>query len=228
MSAAPARAIVFDLDGTLIDSKADIAAAVNHTLSAHGYERLPEATIATYVGDGARLLVARAARLAVADPRVGALWSTFVEYYTTHAVERTTLMPHAREALQALSAFPLALCTNKPRAMTDVVLERLFSGVNFRVVVAGGDLPANKPDPSCLYLIADKLGVRAESLVVVGDGHQDIDCAHAASALSIALTGGFTSEERLRACRPTAVVSSLLEVVAVVSDLTRPASDSPP
>ena len=218
MSGARAGGIVFDLDGTLIDSKADIAAAVNHTLSEHRYERLPEATIATYVGDGARLLIARAARLPVADPRVNTLFSTFVDYYTAHAVERTTLIPGALETLDALSDFPLALCTNKPRAMTEIVLDRLLPDVPFRVVVAGGDLPENKPDPSCLHFIAEKLGVAASSLVVVGDGHQDIECAHAASARSIALTGGFTSEERLRACRPTAIVASLDEVVPVVRD----------
>lgn len=209
-------AVVFDLDGTLIDSRADIAAAANYALGVHGREPLDEAVVASFVGDGARWLVARAMGLSFDDPSVDPVLETFVEYYTDHAADRTTLMPGAAEALDALSDMPLAVCTNKPRAATGAVLRSLGIEHAFSVIVAGGDLPFKKPDPEPLLFIAERLEVAPESLIIVGDGVQDVQSARAIGARSIAVTGGFGSRAALEEAKPSALVDSLLEVVDVV------------
>ncbi|HEY3257204.1 MAG TPA: HAD-IA family hydrolase, partial [Polyangiaceae bacterium] len=166
--------VVFDLDGTLIDSRLDIASSANHALGAHGFATLSVGEISGYVGDGARLLLARAARLEPSAPALDALLATFIDYYQQHPTDHTLLLPGAQEALTQLSHLPLALCTNKPRAITDRVLAQLRLPVRFRVVVASGDLPKNKPDPLPLRYIGEQLGLSPVQLVMVGDGAQDI------------------------------------------------------
>ena len=144
----PVRGIVFDLDGTLVDSRRDIAEAANHALAKHGLAPLPHAELESFVGDGAPLLMARAARLAVEDERVRALVADFLDYYSEHPVDHTGLMPGAEQALTQLSSLPLAVCTNKPRRTTLAVLRGLALSERFAGVVAGDDLPQKKPDPA--------------------------------------------------------------------------------
>ena len=119
------RGAVFDLDGTLIDSRGDIAAACLHALAAHGFPTLPEATLLTYVGDGARPLLSRAAGIEPSDPRLDALYASFIAYYQAHPVVHTRLCDGAESALSKLSPLALALCTNKPRETTELVLAAL-------------------------------------------------------------------------------------------------------
>jgi len=204
--------IVFDLDGTLIDSRLDIANSANHALGAHGFPELSVSEISTYVGDGARLLLARAARLESNAPALDALLATFTEYYSEHPTDHTLLLPGAHEALAALAHLPLALCTNKPRAITNRVLANLRLPVTFRAVVAGGDLPKNKPDPLPLQHIARVLGLSTAELVMVGDGAQDVLCAKAAGAHSVGVEGGMQGRDLLLASAPELLLQSLNEL----------------
>ena len=204
--------IVFDLDGTLIDSKQDIAAAANHALTAHGLKPLSLAEISSYVGDGARLLLSRAARLQAEDARLDALLHSFLDYYAAHPTDHTLLLPGAHEALAQLGHLPLALCTNKPRSITDAVLRNLRLPTPFQVVVAGGDLPKNKPDPLPLQHIAQHLGLSTSELVMVGDGSQDVLCAKAAGAHSVGVEGGMQGRDLLIAAEPDLLLRSLSEL----------------
>jgi 2-phosphoglycolate phosphatase len=219
----PARAVVFDLDGTLVDSLADIASATNHTLATHGRAQLAESEIAGYVGDGARLLLARAARLEPTAAELDQMLRTFLDYYTAHAAERTVLAAGAREALAALagSSFPLALLTNKPRETTSALLTALRLEATFSVVIAGGDLAAQKPDPLPLRQIAQRLGLAPGELVMVGDSPQDVDCGRAAGARTVGVLGGIAARERLLATRPDAVLDSLAELPALIARWAR-------
>lgn len=210
------RAIVFDLDGTLVDSLDDIAAATNHALELHRRSALGRQEIASYVGDGARLLIARAARLDEKATEIEPLLASFIDYYTAHASDHTRLAPGAEHALAALSRLPLAIVTNKPRATTDALLAGLGIGSRFSVVVAGGDLEKSKPDPLPLFHVAQRLGISATELVMVGDGPQDIEAGRAAGARTVGVLG-IASRERLLAAAPDALIETLAELPDLVA-----------
>jgi phosphoglycolate phosphatase len=212
-------AIAFDLDGTLVDSRRDIAAAANHVRESAGLERLSEDTVASFVGDGAKRLVAGVLGMDLDDARLAEHLEAFVAYYTAHPVAHTTLMPGAIESLEALSAYPLALCTNKVRRTTDAVLEALGLARYFRVIVAGGDVAHSKPHPLPLEHIARALDVPTQALVMVGDGPQDVECGHAVGAHTVGLEGGILPIERLLASKPHTMLRSLHELPALVETL---------
>jgi len=204
----PVAGVVFDLDGTLVDSCEDIAQAANFCLAAAGFPPRSSAEIQTFIGDGSRLLLARASGLEATDERLDEMLERFFVYYTAHAVDHTRLLPGAREVLVALSHLPRALCTNKPRVTTLALLEGLGIDALFDVVVAAGDVPHNKPHPAPLLRASELLGVPCERLVLVGDGPQDVECARAAGARSIGITEAIIVPlERLRAAGPDALIA---------------------
>lgn len=199
--------VVFDLDGTLVDSREDIAQAANYCLAAAGLPPRTTAEIQAFIGDGSRLLLARASGLDAPDPRLDEMLERFFVYYTAHAVDHTQLLPGAREALAALAHLPRALCTNKPRVTTLALLEGLGIDASFDAVVAAGDVPHHKPHPAPLLRASELLGVPSQRLVLVGDGPQDVECARAAGARSIGITEAvIVPLERLSAARPDALV----------------------
>jgi phosphoglycolate phosphatase len=215
------RGVVFDLDGTLIDSRRDIAEAANHSLERAGLTRLPHAEIESYVGDGAPLLLARAARLDVKDLKLTPMVADFLDYYEKHPVDHTRLMPGALEALDALAGLPLAVCTNKPRRTSVVVLRELGLTARFQALVAGDDLPQRKPDPAPVHESARLLGTTAASVVMVGDGPQAVLSGRAAGARTIGVRGGIQAFERLAAASPDLVIDTLAELTDALSRLAR-------
>lgn len=208
-------ALIFDLDGTLIDSRLDIAAACNHALITGGRSPLPAEVIGGYVGDGARALLARAFDVAPEATELESALERFTAYYAEHAVEHTTLMPGAREALVALSDLPLALVTNKPRALTLRILEALELSAFFTIVVAGGDGPL-KPDPAPILAASAALRAKPADTWVVGDGTQDIAAGRAAGCLTVAILGGFHDEAPLRDVAPDVILRSLDQLAPLV------------
>jgi phosphoglycolate phosphatase len=214
----PARVggVVFDLDGTLVDSAEDIARAANYCLVGAGLEPLETEQIKDFIGDGSRLLLARASGLDPSDPLLDEMLERFFVYYTAHAVDHTRLLPGAREVLAALAHLPRALCTNKPRVTTLALLEGLSIDGDFDVVVAAGDVPQHKPHPAPLERVSELLGVPCARLVFVGDGPQDVACARAAGARSIGISEAvIVPLERLRAAGPDALVA-LADVPALI------------
>jgi phosphoglycolate phosphatase len=208
------RALAFDLDGTLVDSRRDIAAACNHVLVQAGRPPLDLAVIVGFVGDGVRQLLARAFGLPVDDANLDALVEELVRYYAAHPVVHTTWMPGALATLDAVADAPLALLTNKARDVTVAVLDALGARDRFAFVYAGGDGHL-KPHPEPVTATARALGVPADSLWVVGDGAQDIQAARAAGATAIAVLGGFTPEARLREAGPDALLASLSDLAGL-------------
>ena len=214
---ASVRGLVFDLDGTLIDSALDIAAACNHTLEQSGREPRRLEEIRTFVGDGARALLARAAELPNDAPELDGLLAVFLSYYTAHPTTHTRLLPGAREALAQFPDCRIALCTNKPRVTTAAVLAGLGLAGAFEVVMAGGDLPEKKPDPAPLLRIAAQLRLSPAELVMIGDGPQDVECARAAGARSVGVENGIADRARLHAARPDALIATLHELAALLA-----------
>lgn len=215
----PPTAIAFDLDGTLIDSRGDIVAAMNHALEATGRAALPGAVVVRFVGDGARTLCARAAQLPETTEEVDRLHDLFVAYYIEHPMDFTRWTPGAQEALDELAKLPdmaLAICTNKPRATAEAVLSALGVRTRFRALVAGGDLPEKKPAPGPLLHVAKLLRVETGSMVMVGDSPQDIECAQRARVRSVGVVSGFTSREKIATARPDVTLESLAELPEVI------------
>lgn len=201
-------AFVFDLDGTLIDSRLDIAAACNHALVWAGREPLPPSEIGKMVGDGARKLLMRA----FAQQDIDAPLAEFLRYYSEHPLEHARWMPGAREVLDELS--PAAVVTNKARVVAERVLDAL--GIRGKVaLVAGGDGPL-KPDPTPILRAMRELSSTPAETWVIGDGDQDVGAGNAAGCKTVAVLGGFHSEQRLRAAKPSFVINSLTELPALV------------
>lgn len=218
--------VVFDLDGTLVDSRRDIAEAANHALLGAGFTALPHAELESYVGDGAAPLMSRAARLEPRDERVAQLVEAFLDYYAQHPIDHTRLMPGAELALEALRPYPLGICTNKPRRTTLAVLNGLELTARFAGIVAGDDLPKRKPDPAMVHEAARLMGVPVTEVVMVGDGPQDVLAGRAAGAYTVGVRGGIQAVERLEAARPDLMIATLAELPDVIGELSKRSASS--
>lgn len=189
------RAVLFDLDGTLIDSLPDLVAAVNRLLAGAGRGPLSAPAVKAMVGDGAGTLVERAFAAAGGMPGGGtATWlARFLADYEPRSAETTRPWPGVPETLALLrgQGLVLAVCTNKPRAATAAVLEGLGLAPFFTLVAAAEDAPAIKPDPSHVTVILDRLGLAPGDAVLVGDSDNDILAARAAGVASVAVSFGY-------------------------------------
>ena len=168
------RAILFDLDGTLVDSRADLALAVNLTRRDLGLPEINESLVASYVGDGVRALLTRA--LPECPDRLEEALRLNRGHYQAHLLDRTRLYPGLPAALDVLLGlgYRLGVVTNKPREFTLPILEGLGVAGRFTAVVAGGDCPRLKPDPAPLRLALDLCGCGAEGSWMVGDHVADL------------------------------------------------------
>lgn len=198
---------LFDLDGTLADTLADIAASTNHVRVANGLPALPDAVVRTFVGDGARTLLARALQPVLppdGPDRERALDRAFATYAEHHQVQCTghaTLYPGAMAHLRTLHdrGHPLAVVTNKPERFAVPLCAHLGLGELVRVVLGGDSLPVKKPDPGPLHEALRRLGHHGPGATMVGDGVQDLRAGKAAGCRTIACLFGFGEARALRA-----------------------------
>lgn len=185
--------VVFDLDGTLIDSLPEIAEAANRLLAEEGRAPLPVAQIGSFVGRGEAVLLERVMRAAGLDlARFDALRPRFTEIYV-EASRTTRLFPGVAEMLADFRArgIPMGLCTNKPSAPLEVVLEAASLSGTFGVVVAGDSLPERKPHPAPLFFALERLG--SPTGLYVGDSEVDAETAERAGVPFALFTEGIRS-----------------------------------
>ncbi len=206
---------LFDLDGTLVDSRRDIALSVNHALSLFGRPPLPLEEVERYVGDGVRQLLARALGQAAPEDLARAV-EIFLPHYLAHCADSTRLYPGVRETLEALAGTPLAVVTNKPLAHTEKTLRALGIERFFGAVLGGDSLPRRKPDPEPLLEAWRRLNGRAGTAWMVGDSPVDIRAGRAAGISVAAVTYGFRPIEELRAETPDLLLNSFDELIAKV------------
>jgi len=213
------RALLFDLDGTLVDSRRDIADACNAALVAHGRSPLTIEAILPMIGDGARALIARALEPS-SEAFVDDVLATFRAYYLEHPCVHSVLLPGAREVLEEAhaDALPCALVTNKPRDVTLALLDALGIAGAFAVVWGGGDGPL-KPAPDSVLATITRLGVAAPDAWMIGDGPQDIGAGRAAGCFTVAVPG-IAERERLLASGPDLVCESLDDLRVELRRLT--------
>lgn len=192
----PPLAIIFDLDGTLVHSLPGITVALNAVLAEHGRPAVTEDDTATMVGDGARVLMQRAwahTGTAAAEAELDALTDRFVTHYEGSAAAGTQPYPGVLATLEELVArgHPLAVCTNKPHGPTLSLLDALDMRRHFRAVVGGGATPGRKPGPEPVLAVLQSLGVAAADAIMIGDGANDVDAAHAAGVPCAVVTWGY-------------------------------------
>lgn len=196
------RCLLFDLDGTLVDSRADLVTGVNLMLAELGEEGLGTAEVIGFVGEGARLLVERSLRASRGREAEAAEIETalaiFVRHYEEHLLDETHLYPGVREALDRLRGIPLAVVTNKPAALAVAMLDGLGLGDRFEIVLGGDSLPERKPSPLMLLEAARRCGVAPAATLMIGDSRIDILAGQRAGMATCGFTGGFRGADELR------------------------------
>jgi phosphoglycolate phosphatase len=206
------RALIFDLDGTLIDSKLDLALSVNATLAEFGRVPLPHDQIFSYVGQGAPALIARALGSDASEEDRALGLEFFVKYYSAHKLDNTALYPGVREALDALNGMPMAVYTNKPVRVSRNIIEELGMALYFRFVYGGNSFERKKPDPMGIDSILRELGAAPMQAMIVGDSEIDIQTARNAGTWVCGVTYGFGSH-RFTEYPPDLLVDNLTELV---------------
>lgn len=224
------KLLVFDLDGTLADTRRDLAASVNAALAAIGRAPLPVETIVGFVGDGARNLLTRslAAALeaegnppasATAPATVDAALEAFLAHYREHCLIETRAYPGLAQALDRLSGYRKAVLTNKPGAPAARILKGLGMSGHFGHVFGGDNPFGQKPDPAALRKLMELESARPEETVMIGDGVQDLRAARRAGARFLGYLDGMGPPAALLAEGAEATFASMAELPAAVAAL---------
>ena len=197
---AQLRLLVFDLDGTLIDSKKDLTEAVNAALQQFSLPRQPEERIASYIGDGAGMLIKRALAADVSkdsDPELApAVLERFLAYYREHKLDHTCVYPDVFEQLASLrDAMPgarMAVLTNKPVRASEEICEGLGLAPFFFSIYGGNSFATKKPEPEGLLKLIAEAGAAPGTTLMVGDSDVDIRTARAAGTWSLGCRYGLS------------------------------------
>jgi len=216
MSGARVRAVAFDLDGTLIDSRHDLAAAVNLARADVGLEALSVEGVLGMIGEGARNLVRRALGGSPDEALLDRAFERFRHHYAVECTRRTRPFPGIEDLLAELvGRLPLALLTNKPESFSRTIVEHLGWSRYFDPLIGGDTLTVRKPDPQGLLAICARHSLAPEELLMVGDSRIDARTAHdAGSAFVFAAWGFARDDERLE-------LTACEEAAGDVADLAR-------
>ena len=202
--------LIFDLDGTLIDSRADLAAGINHVRMLHGHEPLTVETVASYVGDGVRKLVERA--LADTNLEFEPWRMSYNKYYNAHLAVHTTLYEGVAEGIPRLTTagHRLALLTNKPGDACRAILKHFLIDGYFDTVIGGGDIDALKPAPDGILQCMEAAGADAENTWMLGDHCTDLAAAENAGTKNAFMRYGFGTDSGYK---PDVYFASFSELV---------------
>ena len=217
------KAVIFDLDGTLVDSAPDIAAALNVLLRREGIAPFDLVTVTGFIGHGIRRLVERA-YAAREQPLSGDALTekvaTFQAIYIDAVAERTRPYPGALELVAALRAqgIKTGVCTNKAEALTEALLKGLRIDGLFDAVVGGQTAIVAKPAADMLLETLRRLDCTPEDAIMVGDSHSDVACARAAQVRVVGVTFGYT-DVPMRDLAPDIVIDHFSETLAAIADL---------
>src|ERR1700693_3386505 len=218
------KLVIFDLDGTLIDSRLDLVHSVNAALRHIGRHALPDDVIASYVGDGAPILIQRAlGGEAVDEAIVRQGLQFFLSYYREHKLDHTTVYAGVRESLAALqdgsNGKPriMAVLSNKPVGPSRAIVEALGLGAFFKQVYGGNSFATKKPDPEGARKLLEESGVESEQAAIVGDSPVDVRTGRNAGLWTVGVTYGF-APRTLENESPDVLVDSAQELGSIFSE----------
>ena len=215
-SKPPIKAVVFDLDGTLIDSLGDLSDSMNLALEHYGFPTHPESSFKTFVGDGVEMLVRRALPEGThSDEFVLEVAAKMRAIYADRWTNRTCPYPGVPELLIALNEreIPISILSNKPDGPTREITKLLLSAWDFQIVQgAQPDVPI-KPDPTAAIDIAQRLGIPAEEIHYLGDTDTDMKTAVGAGMIAVGVSWGFRDESELRAYGANRILHHPLELL---------------
>jgi phosphoglycolate phosphatase len=209
--------LIFDLDGTLIDSKEDLAHAVNAARRHMGLAPIENERVYSYVGNGAPVLMRRAMGPAATEAEVQTALEYFMAYYKDHMLDCTTLYPGVREALDDLRAggIRMSVLTNKPVRFSQLLVEGLGLSGHFLRVYGGNSFEQKKPDPAGVHKLLEEAAVAPDRALMVGDSDVDIRTARNAGILACGVTYGF-QPETLEQAPPDILVDDMRELAAML------------
>jgi len=210
--------LAFDLDGTLVDSSRDIAAAANEALGrvAPGAPEIPLDSILAYVGEGARRLIERCLEHARLDLSPDEVLPVYLECYAGRLLDTTYVYPGVREALDALDGTTLAVLTNKPGDFSRAILEGLGVGRHFARIWGAGDVSSRKPDPGGLLQLMSEVHAAPEETWMVGDSATDVGAGRAAGTRVAGVTWGF-HPAALRAAGPDLLIEDPRDLASLAT-----------
>lgn len=208
------KLFIFDLDGTLIDSVADLCAAGNHTLALHGYPTHPLKAFYGFVGNGIGKLMERALPPGEKD-KAESLLPDFRAYYNLHLADNTLPYPGIPELLEYIQGegAKIAVASNKYQAATETLVGKLFPGIRFCSIHGQRGGVARKPDPEVVYEIVAEAGAKKEDVIYVGDSDVDMKTAANAGVKAIGVTYGFCPAETVESFHPWETAASAAEVL---------------
>lgn len=218
---ASIRLLIFDLDGTLIDSETDLARSVNAMLAATGRRELPYETVASYVGRGVPTLVRRALGEGATEEEVEKGVAFFLDYYREHMLDHTVTYPGVREALEELRGYAMAVLTNKPVRFSCAILAGLGLDGYFREVYGGNSFEHKKPHPIGVLKLMEESGAAPDETLMVGDSDTDVLTGRNAGVWTCGVTYGIGSGT-LEATPPDWLLDSLRQLPDLLDGLRQP------
>jgi phosphoglycolate phosphatase len=218
--------VIFDLDGTLIDSKLDLAHSVNASLAHMGRDPLTHDRVYSYVGNGAPVLMRRALGEDASEAEVDKALEYFLAYYDEHKLDFTALYPGVHEALSALHAagVRMAVLTNKPVKMSREIIDGLGLASWFFQVYGGNSFGQKKPDPVGILTLLEEAKLSRENALMVGDSSVDIQTARNAGVAAVGCAWGF-QPETLTTPAPDWLIGNMGELNRIVQEGARAASN---
>lgn len=209
--------VIFDLDGTLIDSKADLVNAVNATRSFLDRDPLDAALIASYVGNGAPVLIRRVMGEAASDEEVSTALDYFIRYYHEHCLDETRLYPGSEETIALLreQRVKMAILTNKPVRISKRIVAGLGLEHDFFEVYGGNSFDQKKPHPIGIHRLMEQSGISPVATLMVGDSSVDIETARNAHVASCGCRFGFAPES-LASAQPDFLIDHMAELGPLV------------
>jgi phosphoglycolate phosphatase len=214
----PLKLIMFDLDGTLVDTIQDISDALNYALRPYGVKRLTVVDTMEMVGEGVSRLVEKAIPIEKLHLKNDVM-SRFIEYYSEHLADNSKVYPYVRNTLENLKGFTKAVISNKREAPSKRLLEELGLSEYFDLIIGSDTAGKRKPSPEPVLYAVTRLGSNPEESIIVGDSNYDIEAGEKAGVKTVAVTYGYRPRESL--LKADYIIDDIRELMPLVNTISK-------